>query len=96
MGLARWANFFGFNSPAYGTLSFGRQNALELDGTNAYDPMGGAYGFSLIGFSGKTAGGGDTEEARWTTAIKYRENIGDMRFSSWGSRSAAATAATIL
>jgi hypothetical protein len=46
--------------------------------------MGGAYGFSPIGFSGKTCGAGDTEECRWTTAIKYRENIGDFRFSVMG------------
>ena len=51
---------------------------------NAYDPMGGAYAFSPIGFSGKTAGAGDTEDARWTTAIKYRENIGDFRLSAMG------------
>jgi hypothetical protein len=86
---SRWGwlaaqNYVGFNQPVYGTLTFGRQNTLELDGVNAYDSMGGAYGFSPLGFSGKTAGGGDTEDARWTTAIKYRENIGDFRLSAMG------------
>ena len=39
--------------------------------------MGGSYAFSVIGYSGKNGGGGDTEDCRWTTAIKYRVNIGD-------------------
>ncbi len=39
--------------------------------------MGGSYAFSLIGYSGKAGGSGDTEDARWTTAIKYRVNFGD-------------------
>jgi porin-like protein len=86
---SRWGwlaaeNYLGFSSPAYGTLTFGRQNALLTDGVNAYDPMGGAYAFSPIGFSGKTCGAGDTEECRWTTAIKYRVNIGDFRMAVMG------------
>jgi len=76
--------YAGVSSGTYGTLTFGRQNVLENDGIVAYDPFGAAYGFSLIGFSGKTAGAGDTEEARWTTAIKYRVNIGDFRLSVMG------------
>jgi predicted porin len=82
-----WLNtndYVGFSQPVYGTLTFGRQNALMTDGVNAYDPMGGAYAFSPIGFSGKAAGAGDTEDARWTTAIKYRVNIGDFRFGVMG------------
>jgi len=71
--------YAGGSSPIYGTLTFGRQNTPLLDAVNAYDPMGGSYAFSLIGNSGKTCGDGDTETCRWTTAIKYRENIGDFR-----------------
>jgi predicted porin len=76
--------YAGVSSPIYGTLTFGRQNALLLDGVNAYDPMGGSYAFSPIGFSGLGCGAGDTEECRWTTAIKYRVNIGDARFAVMG------------
>jgi predicted porin len=76
--------YSGVSSPIYGTLTFGRQNALLTDGVNAYDPMGGAYAFSPIGFSGLTCGAGDTEECRWTTAIKYRVNIGDARLAVMG------------
>jgi predicted porin len=81
---SRWGwlaaqNYLGFSSPTYGTITFGRQNAPLLDAVNAYDPMGGSYAFSVIGNSGKTCGAGDTETCRWSTAIKYRENIGDFR-----------------
>jgi hypothetical protein len=86
---SRWgwlgaSNFLGVNSPVWGTLTFGRQNSLYSDAMLAYDPMGGAYAFSPIGFSGKAAGAGDTEDARWTTAIKYRVNIGDFRLAAMG------------
>jgi predicted porin len=86
---SRWgwlgaSNFIGVSSATLGTLTFGRQNALQSDGINIYDPMGGAYAFSPIGFSGKAAGAGDTEDARWTTAFKYRVNIGDFRLALMG------------
>jgi predicted porin len=82
---SRWGwlaaqNFIGVSSANYGTLSFGRQNTPILDAVNAYDPMGGSYAFSVIGNSGATCGAGDTETCRWTTAIKYRVNVGDIRF----------------
>jgi predicted porin len=76
--------YAGFSSGTYGTLTFGRQNTLYNDAIVAYDPMGAAYAFSPIGFSGKAAGAGDTEDARWTTAIKYRLNIGDFRLAVMG------------
>ena len=76
--------YAGVSSPVWGTLTFGRQNALLTDNVNAYDPQGGSYAFSPIGFSGLTCGAGDTEECRWTTAIKYRENIGNFRFAVMG------------
>jgi hypothetical protein len=56
-------------------VTFGRQNTLLNDAVGAYDPLGGSYAFSPLGYSGKTAGAGDTEDARWTTAIKYRFSI---------------------
>jgi|HubBroStandDraft_4_1064222.scaffolds.fasta_scaffold57042_2 predicted porin len=75
-----WLNtnqYVGLSQPFWGTLTFGRQNTLQLDEINAYDAMGGSYAFSPIGYSGKAGGSGDTEDARWTTAIKYRVNFGD-------------------
>jgi predicted porin len=38
----------------------------------------------VIGYSGITGGGGYTENARQTTAIKYRVNIGDLRIGVFG------------
>ncbi len=76
--------YSGVSSPIYGTVTFGRQNTLNLDLVNAYDPMGGSYAFSPIGFSGATCGSGDTEECRYTTAIKYRLNVGDFRLGVIG------------
>jgi predicted porin len=72
--------YAGISSPIYGTLTFGRQNSLELDGVNAYDPMGGSYAFSVIGWQGTAIGGGDTEDSRISTSIKYRADIGDHWF----------------
>jgi predicted porin len=72
--------YAGLSSPTYGTLTFGRQNSLELDGVNAYDPMGGSYAFSVIGWQGTAVGGGDTEDARISTAIKYRVDVGNNLF----------------
>jgi predicted porin len=77
---SRWAwlaatNAVGISSPTWGTLLFGRQNAPMTDGVVAYDPFGGAYAFGVIGYSGKTCGAGDTEDCRWTTAIKYRDTF---------------------
>ncbi len=71
--------FLGFSNPTYGTITGGRVNTLSLDSINAYDPMGGSYAFSPIGYSGSYAGFGDTEAARANTAIKYRVNIQNFR-----------------
>jgi predicted porin len=72
--------YAGFSSPTYGTITFGRQNSLELDGIAAYDPMGLSYAFSVIGWSGTSGGGGRTEDARISTAAKYRVDVGDNWF----------------
>jgi predicted porin len=71
--------YAGVSNPAFGTLTFGRQNSLSLDGVIDYDPMGASYAFSVIGWSGLTAGGGDTEDARETTAVKYRDTFSIFR-----------------
>lgn len=63
--------YAGFSSPTYGQLTFGRQNTIYADGIAKYDPMGAAQAFSLIGFSGTAAGGGDTEDRRLDSSLKY-------------------------
>jgi predicted porin len=75
--------FYGGISSAYlGTLTFGRQRALGTDAMLAYDPAGGAYSFSYIGYNGTMAGGGDTEDTRWDNAMKYRLNLGPIHFGA--------------
>jgi predicted porin len=69
----------GLSSPVYGTLTYGRQNTLTLDGVIAYDPMSASGAFSLIGFQGATAGGGNTENARLDNSLKYTVNLGPFR-----------------
>jgi predicted porin len=71
--------YAGISSPTFGTLTVGRQNSLTLDGVIAYDPQSASYAFSLIGYSGVTAGTGETEDARFSTALKYRVDIGQFR-----------------
>ena len=94
----------GISSTHFGTLTFGRQRALGTDAMLTYDPAGGAYAFSYIGYNGTMAGGGDTEDTRWDNAMKYRVAYGPVHFGamykfadgSGGCYSAAAnwTAAT--
>jgi predicted porin len=72
----------GVSSLVFGGLTFGRQRALGTDAMLAYDPAGGAYAFSFIGYNGLMAGGGDTQDARWDDAIKYRVNYGPVHFGA--------------
>lgn len=61
----------GFASPTYGSFTFGRNVTLLADGIGKYDPLAASNAFSLIGFSGTAAGGGDTEDRRLDQSIKY-------------------------
>ena len=72
----------GISSTQFGTLTFGRQRALGTDAMLAYDPAGGAYSFSFIGYNGLMAGGGDTQDTRWDDAIKYRVTYGPVHFGA--------------
>jgi predicted porin len=69
--------YAGVSSDTFGTLTFGRQNTLMGDMVLAYDPMGSSYAFSVLGFYGGFAGGGDTEDRKGTTSAKYRVNYGN-------------------
>jgi predicted porin len=70
----------GVSSKLLGTLTFGRQRSLGTDTMLQYDPAGGAYAFSYIGYNGTMAGGGDTENSRWDDALKYRLTYGPVHF----------------
>src|SRR5712672_3652665 len=78
----QWFNgqgYVGVSSPTYGTLTVFRQNSLTLDAVFDYDPFGASYGFSPIGFQGITCGGGNTENCRNSTSLKYRVKVGQFR-----------------
>src|SRR5271157_2866007 len=70
----QWDNsqgFLGISNKTYGTLTFGRVNALTTDVISAYDPVR-SNAFSLLGFSAAFAGFGNTQLARVNTAFVYR------------------------
>ena len=74
--------YAGISSAYLGTLTFGRQRALGTDVMLVYDPAGGGYAFSYIGYNGTMAGGGDTEDSRWDDAMKYRLAYGPVHFGA--------------
>jgi predicted porin len=80
--LLNGAAYFGLSSPTYGTITFGRQNALTLDGVIAYDPNSASNAFSLIGYAGGTAGAGLTQDTRPDNSVKYLVNLGPVRVGS--------------
>jgi len=73
------AAYAGLSSPVWGTLTYGRQNALTSDGVANYDPMNNSGAFSLIGFQGATGGAGDTEDRIFDNSFKYAVNVGPFR-----------------
>jgi predicted porin len=96
-GQAFQQSFVGFSSPTKGTIVFGRQNTLIADGVAKYDPNGASQAFSLIGLSGTTAGGGDTQNRRMDQSVKYTNTFANLihvgvmyKFNgAWGSASTA-------
>jgi predicted porin len=72
----------GISSARFGTLTFGRQRSLGTDAMLLYDPVGGGYAFSYIGYNGTMAGGGDTDDSRWDDALKYRLTYGPVHFGA--------------
>jgi len=74
--------YAGISSTHFGTLTFGRQRSLGTDAMLLYDPAGGSYAFSYIGYNGTMSGGGDTEDSRWDDALKYRFTYGPVHFGA--------------
>jgi predicted porin len=70
--------FLGMSSPTWGTITFGRQNSTLADLIAKYDPQQNSYAFSLLGLSGTPAGGGDTEDRRLDSSIKYDGHFYDL------------------
>ncbi|MFZ0980972.1 MAG: porin, partial [Candidatus Acidiferrales bacterium] len=72
----------GISSTQFGTLTFGRERSLGTDAMLQYDPAGGSYAFSYIGYNGTMAGAGDTDDSRWDDALKYRLTYGPVHFGA--------------
>ncbi len=70
--------FVGVSSHTWGTFTFGRQNTTLADLIAKYDPQQTSYAFSLLGLSGTPAGGGDTQDRRLDSSIKYDGHFFDM------------------
>jgi predicted porin len=70
-GQAFIQSYVGLSSKTYGQFTFGRQNTVLADGVAKYDPNFASQAFSLIGISGVTAGGGDTQNRRLDSSAKY-------------------------
>jgi predicted porin len=71
--------FAGLSSKEFGTLTLGRHNTFLNDVVGKYDPQGGSYAFSVIGYSGATAGGGNTENTRLDDSVKYNYKYENFR-----------------
>jgi predicted porin len=70
--------FVGLSSRTWGTFTFGRQNSTLADLIAKYDPQQTSYAFSLLGLSGTPAGGGDTQDRRLDSSIKYDGHFFDI------------------
>ena len=90
-------SYLGISSPTFGTLTFGRHNTLLADGIAKYDPEGASQAFSVIGISGTTAGGGDTENRRFSNSLKYTANFSGVHVGAmWKFNQATGGANTAL
>src|SRR6202051_3682391 len=77
-GQAFQTAFVGLKSARFGTLTFGRQATLLLEGTIKYDPNYNATAFGLLGASNTYSGGGVQEDNRLDSTVKYLVDFGDL------------------
>ena len=77
-GQAFQTAFVGLKSAQFGTLTFGRQVTLLLEGTIKYDPNYNASAFGLLGASNTYSGGGAQEDNRLDSTAKYYLSFNDL------------------
>ena len=70
--------FVGIHSARFGTLTFGRQPTLLLEGAIKYDPNYNASAFSLLGGANSYSGGGAQEDNRLDSMAKYFVDFSDV------------------
>ena len=71
-------SWVGLQSPRFGTLTFGRQVTLLLEGVIRYDPNYNASAFGLLGASNTYSGGGSQESNRLDSTAKYLVSFDDL------------------
>jgi predicted porin len=76
-GQALQTAFVGLKSTRFGTLTFGRQVTLLLEGTIKYDPNYNASAFGLLGASNTYSGAGSQEDNRLDSTAKYFVSFND-------------------
>ena len=77
-GQAFQTSWVGLKSQRFGTLTFGRQVTLLLDGIIKYDPNYNASAFGLLGASNTYSGGGSQESNRLDSTAKYLVSFSDL------------------
>jgi predicted porin len=70
-GQAFQTAWIGLRSAQFGTLAFGRQVTLLLEGIIKYDPNYIASAFGMLGASNTYSGGGAQEDNRLDSTVKY-------------------------
>jgi predicted porin len=77
-GQAFQTAFVGLKSARFGTLTFGRQTTLMLEGSIKYDPNYNASAFGLLGASNTYSGAGAQEDNRLDSTAKYSIGFNDL------------------
>ena len=77
-GQAFQTAWVGLKSARFGTLTFGRQVTLLLEGTIKYDPNYNASAFGLLGASNTYSGAGSQQDNRLDSTAKYLVTFGDL------------------
>jgi predicted porin len=77
-GQALQTAFVGLKSARFGTLTFGRQTTLMLEGSIKYDPNYNASAFGLLGASNTYSGAGAQEDNRLDSTAKYSIGFNDL------------------
>jgi predicted porin len=70
--------WIGIKSARFGTITFGRQLTLLLEGTIKYDPNYNASAFGLLGASNTYSGAGSQEDNRLDSTVKYLVDFNDL------------------
>jgi predicted porin len=77
-GQAFQTAWLGIKSERFGSLLFGRQVSLLMEGTIKYDPNYNASAFGLLGASNTYSGGGSQENNRLDSTVKYFVSFNDL------------------